>query len=109
MNGPYGQGGIVDNDLVESCLDQATCKMLELLARLNEKIVSWWDLDRDAFASVTSPDVQSGVTGAAVDGEEVEIRMEPCKNCIFLAILDKIGCGWSKKVGSRKEIFRWAQ
>lgn len=67
---------LVHHDLVESGLDQAARDVLELLAGLDEQVVALGDLDGDALPCVAGPDVQPGVAGAAVDGEEVEVGVE---------------------------------
>lgn len=46
---------LVHNDLVKSGFNQATSKMLELLAGLNKEVVSWGDANWDTFTRVTSP------------------------------------------------------
>lgn len=64
--------------------------MLELLPGLYKKIISFWNLDRDAFACVAGPDMQSRITGPTMYGQEVEIGMKPGKDGILSSVLAKI-------------------
>jgi len=32
------------------------------------------------------------------DGQEVEVRVEPRKNCVSLAVFDQVGGSWGEKV-----------
>ena len=62
--------GRVDNDLVQTGLDQPAGEVLDLLARLDEEIPAGGHLDRNALARVACPDVQTWVARAAVDRAE---------------------------------------
>jgi hypothetical protein len=89
---------------VETSLDEATRDVLDLLAGLDKEVVAGRDLHRNAVAGVTGPDVEAGVAGAAVDGEEIEVGMEAGEDGVFGAILDEVGSGGSKKVRTAKMI-----
>ena len=96
---PYLQRGLVHNDLVITGLDEPTSEVLELLPSLDEEIPPRRrELDRHPFARVASPYVQTGITRAAVNGQEIEIRVEPCEDRVFLAVLHEIRCGRSQQV-----------
>lgn len=69
-----------------------------MLARLDEQVVAGRNLDGDAIARVSCPDVQAWITGAAMDGEEVEVCVEAGKNCIVLAIFDEIRGCWGEEM-----------
>jgi hypothetical protein len=64
--------------------------MLQLFPSLYKKVISFWDLDRDAFACVAGPDIQSRITGAAMDSQEVEVRMKPSEDGILLAVFGEV-------------------
>jgi hypothetical protein len=85
---------LVDDDLVEAGLDQAAGEMLELLAGLDEEIVSLRDLDGNSPARVPGPDMETRISRAPVDGQEVEVGMEACKNGILPAVIGKIRGSW---------------
>lgn len=74
--------------------------MFELLPSLDKKVVSGWNADWNALASVASPDMQSWVARSTVDSEEVEVRVKACKDGILLTILHKVRCCWGKQVGA---------
>lgn len=81
---------LVDDDLVVSGLDQTARRVLELLARLDEEVVPLRDLDGDAVPRVAGPDVQTRVARAAVDGQEVEIRVETSEYGVLFAVLGEV-------------------
>jgi hypothetical protein len=56
---------------VEARLDETPGDVLDLLARLDKKVVSGRNLDGDAVSGVAGPDVKARIPGAPVDGEEV--------------------------------------
>ncbi len=85
-----GERGVVDDDLVEAGLDQAAGDVLQLLAGLHEQVVARRDLDGDPPARVARPDVQARIPAAAVDGEEVEVRVEPGQDGVLLAVLAQV-------------------
>lgn len=70
------EGALVDDDLVVAGLDEAACRVLELLARLDEEVVPGGDGDGQPVARVAGPDVEAWVARAPVDGEEVEVCVE---------------------------------
>jgi hypothetical protein len=61
---------------------------------LDKKVVAMRDLDRDTLSRVAGPDVQARIPRAAVNGKEVEVRVETSQNGVFLTILLKVGGGW---------------
>lgn len=69
-----------------SCFDETTCTVFELFASLDEEIIPLGDLDGKSVAGVTGPDVEAGVAGAAVDGEEVEIGVETGEDGVLLGV-----------------------
>jgi hypothetical protein len=75
---------------VVSGLDQTARRVLELLARLDEEVVPLRDLDGDAVPRVAGPDVQTRVARAAVDGQEVEIRVETSEYGVLFAVLGEV-------------------
>lgn len=81
---------LVDDDLVVPGLDEPARDVLELLARLDEEVVARRDLDRDALARVARPDVQTRVARAPVDGQEVQVRVEPGQDGVLAAVLDQV-------------------
>lgn len=83
-------GLVVDHDFVVSGLDEPAGRVLELLARLDEQVVSLGDLDGQSVAGVAGPDVEAGVAGAAVDGEEVEVGVETCEDGVLLGVFVQI-------------------
>lgn len=63
---------IVHDDFVISSLYEPSTQVLELLARLDKQVSAGRrELDRDALAGVSCPDIQARIARAAVDGEEV--------------------------------------
>lgn len=91
---------LIDDDLMEASLDQAAGYVLDLLASLHKEVVARGDLHRNAVASVARPDVKTWEAGTAVNGEEVEICMEPGKDRVLCSILVEIRRGRRKKVRS---------
>ena len=85
---------------MEPRLDQAAGDVLELLAGLHEEIVARRDLDGDAAARVARPHVQARVARAAVDGEEVEVRVEAGQDGVLFAVLCQVRCGRGEEMGS---------
>jgi hypothetical protein len=71
-------------------LDEPARHVLELLAGLHQQVVALRDLDGDALARVARPDVQARVARAAVDGEEVEVRVEAREDGVFLPVLGEV-------------------
>ena len=51
--------------------------MFQLFASLDKKVVALRDLNWDTLSGVAGPDVQARIPRAAVNGEEVEVGMEP--------------------------------
>lgn len=77
----YLQRGVINNYFMESSSDQAARNMLKLLPSLHQKVLACRrERDGDTLASVSSPYVKAGITGASVDGKKVEIRMKASKN-----------------------------
>lgn len=83
---------------MEAGLDEAAGQVLELLTGLDEEVVAGWDLDGEASAGVSGPDIEARVAGAAVNGEEVEVGVETGKNGVLFAVLGKIGSSRSEKM-----------
>lgn len=81
----------VDDDLVVAGLDEAAGNVLDLLAGLDEEVVSGGHADGDAAAGVAGPDVEAGVAAAAVDGEEVEVGVEAGEDGVLFAVLGEVG------------------
>lgn len=81
---------VVDDDLVVARLDEPARDVLELLARLDEEVVAGRDLDGYALARVARPDVQARVARAPVDGEEVQVRVEPGQDGVLLPVFDEV-------------------
>lgn len=95
-----GQRLLVDHDLMVASLDEASRKVLDLLARLDQEVVALGDLDGDLLARVARPDVQAGVARAAVDGEEVEVCVEAGEDGILLAVLLQVRGRRGEEVGA---------
>ena len=91
---------LVDDHLVEAGLDQPARDVLELLAGLHQQVVARRDLDGDALAGVARPDVQARVARAAVDGQEVQVRVEAGEDGVLLAVLDQVGGRGGEEVGA---------
>jgi hypothetical protein len=53
------QSLIVDNDFMEASLDQSTSDMFKLLPSLHEQVIPRRDLDSNALAGISGPDVQT--------------------------------------------------
>lgn len=68
--------------------------MLQLLASLDEKVVTFWNPDWDTLSRVSRPDVQARIPRAAMNSKEVEIGVEPSENGVFLTILIEVGGCW---------------
>lgn len=84
---------------MESSLDQPTRKVLKLLSSLNEEISPRRrELNGYPLPCVARPDVQAGVAGAAMDGEEVEVGVEAGEDRVFLAVLGEVGGGGCEDV-----------
>lgn len=82
---------------MEARLDETPGDVLDLLARLDKKVVSGRNLDGDAVSGVAGPDVKARIPGAPVDGEEVEVCVKSSKDSILLAVLVQIrSCGGKK-------------
>ena len=69
-----------------SCFNETTSTVFELFASLDKEIVSLGDLDGKSVSGVAGPDVEAGVAGAAVDGEEVEVGVETGEDGVFLGV-----------------------
>ena len=93
-----GEGGLVDDDLVKTGLDETARYVLDLLASLDEQVVPGGDLDGDAGARVAGPNMQARVPRAAVDGEEVEVGVEAGEDGVLGAVLDEVGGGGGEEV-----------
>lgn len=83
-------GLLIHNNLVEASFDESTSDVLNLLARLDKEVVSWWDLDGNTVSGVACPDVKTRVAGATMDGEEVEVCVEAGQDGVLLAVLDQV-------------------
>ncbi len=81
-------------------LDEPARQVLELLAGLDQQVVALRDLDGNALARVARPDVQARIARAAVDGQEVEVRVEARENGVLLAVLLEVRRGGSEEVGA---------
>lgn len=78
--------------LVIPRLDQATAEVLDLFSCLDEQVPTCRrEPHRYTLPSVARPDIETRVPRAAVDGQEVEIRVKSCKDRILLTIFDQIG------------------
>lgn len=75
---------------MEASFDETTSDVFDLLARLDEKVVSWWDLDGNTVSGVACPDVKTRIAGASMNGEEVEICVETSQNGVLLTVLDQV-------------------
>ena len=89
---------LVYHHLVVAGLDQPPGDVLDLLARLDEKVVSLRDLDWDALARVACPYVQARIPGPAMDSEKIEVRMKARQDGILLSISPKVRGSGSKKM-----------
>lgn len=95
------QSGVINDNFVETSLDEATGDMFELLSGLHQQIAaSIRKLNRDAFPSVPCPDVESRIPRPSMDCQEIEIRVKPGQNGVLLPVFDEVRCGRSKKVAS---------
>lgn len=84
---------------MEARLDEATAEMLKLFPGLyKEEATGRRELDRDTFARVTSPHVQTGIPRTSMNGEEVEVGVETGKDSVFLPVLLEIGSSGCKQV-----------
>lgn len=83
-------GLVVDHDFVVAGFDETPRGVFELLACLDEEIVALGDLDGDSVAGVAGPDVEAGVAGAAVDGEEVEVGVETGEDGVFFGVFGEV-------------------
>lgn len=95
-----GNRGLIDSHLVEPSLDEAAGNVLELLAGLHEEVVSGGHADGDAAACVARPDVETRVAAAAVDGEEVEVRVEAGEDGVERAVLGEVGGSRGEEMGA---------
>jgi hypothetical protein len=76
----------VDHHFVVAGFDEAAGAIFELLAGLDQEIVARGEFDGDAVAGVAGPDIEAGVAGAAVDGEEVEVGVEAGEDGVLGAV-----------------------
>lgn len=90
--------GVVDNDFVKSGLDETAGQVLQLLAGLDQQVLSGRNAHGDFPPRVPCPNVQARVSGATVNGQEVEVGVETCEDAILLAILLEIGSRRRKQV-----------
>ena len=98
----------------------ASSKVLQLLSCLYEEVTPRWNRYSDPLASVTCPNMKTRITRTTMDGprtnfwhikilprciysQEVEIRMKPCKNGIFLSVFVEIRSGRSQQVRSTSD------
>lgn len=65
--------------------------MFQLLPGLNKQVFTRRNPDGNALSSVSRPDVKAGVARAAMDSQEIEIRMESSQNGILFAIFNQVG------------------
>lgn len=72
--------------------------MLQLLPGLDEQVVARRDLDRNALSGVSCPDVETGIARAAMDSQEIEVRMESGQNGVLFAIFDQVRCCRGKQM-----------
>lgn len=92
---------LVDDDFMESGFDQTTTKMFKLLACLDKKVVPFWHFHGDTLPGISCPDMKTWISGATVDGEEIEISMKAGKDGVLFAIFDQVGCCWSEKMWTK--------
>jgi hypothetical protein len=91
---------------VESSLDKTTGEMFELLACLDEEMPACArrsgrrEADGDPLAGVASPDVQTRVARAAVDGQAVQVGVKSGEDRVLLTIFGEIGGSRGKQMGS---------
>jgi hypothetical protein len=64
--------------------------MLQLLPGLDKQVVTRRDLDGNALSGISCPDVETWITGAAMDSQEVEVGVESGQNGILFAIFDQV-------------------
>lgn len=95
-----GLGFLVDDDLVVARLDETAGQVLELLAGLDEQMAAGGDGDGNAAARVAGPDVEARKARPAVDGQEVEVRVEAGQNGVEVAVLVEIGGRGGQKMGA---------
>jgi hypothetical protein len=94
------QGRVIHDNFVEACTDKAAGDVLKLLASLDEQVIARRDLDGNSIAGIAAPDVESGIARATVNGQEVEVGMEPSEDRVLLAEFHQIRGGRSEEVGS---------
>ena len=95
------QSGLVNNNFVETSLDEATGDMFELLSGLHQQIAAGSrKLDRDAFPSVPCSNIKSRVPRPPMDSQEVEIGVKTRQDGVLLPVFNEVRCGRSKKVAS---------
>ena len=76
---------------MEAGLDEASAEVLQLLPGLYEQIpASRWELYSNALAGVACPDIETRITGAAVDSQEIQVGVEACEDGVLLAVLHQI-------------------
>jgi hypothetical protein len=90
---------LVHHNFMIPGLYQTAGNVFQLFASLDEKVVALRDLDRYTLSGVAGPDVQARIPRAAVNGEEVEVGVEPSENGVFLAIPLEVGGGWCEQMG----------
>jgi hypothetical protein len=93
-------GALVDDDLMVSGLDESTGDVLDLFAGLDEEVVALGNLDGNARSRVAGPDVEAGVTGTAVDGEEIEIGVEAGEDGVEGRIFLEVGGSRGEEMGA---------
>lgn len=97
----YLQSGVVNDNFMESSLNEATGNMFQLFPGLHQEVTAGnGKLDGDAFPSVPCPDVESRVSRSPMDCQEVKVRVKARQDGVLLAVFDKVRCSWSKEVGS---------
>ena len=95
------QSGVINDNFMESSLDEATAYVFQLLSCLNQKIAaSSRKFNGDPLPSVSCPDVESRISRPPMDCQEVEICVKARKDGVLPAIFDEVRCGWGEKMGS---------
>lgn len=99
------QRSFVHDNFMKAGFDEPAAKVLQLLASLNKQVASRSRCRRfrkancNAFARITCPNVETRITGAAVNSEEVQVTVEAGEDGVFVSVFPEIGCGGSKKMG----------
>lgn len=83
---------------VEISFDEIICDVFDLFVGLDKEVVVGRDFYRNVVVGVMGLDVEVGVVGVVVDGEEIEVGMEVGEDGVFGVIFDEVGSGGSKKV-----------